>query len=79
MIPKGTEIVAFHRYERTETRKSNLGLSGVQDVSVGFFCPRCGENHPTIEHGESVECWSCDLSVTLWGNTLHCKEGKGRE
>ena len=39
------------------------------DILIG--CPRCAHAiGKKIYHGQTVVCGNCDLSITLWGNSL---------
>jgi len=57
-------------YSRVE---SLLDLSKMLESEVAWGCPVCRRtNEGKLEHGKTVRCGGCGLSVATWGNSLDC-------
>jgi ribosomal protein S27AE len=76
-IENGVETRSYSDYQRNATTRSIVDGKTVRYVSH-FVCPRCGESHKLLEHGESIVC-SCGLQLQVWGNGLECTEAKSED
>ena len=64
------ESLTYHNYTIKQERKSQY-VDGLT-ISDGYRmrCPACGKVRADIDHGETVKCMGCGLSMQVYGNNL---------
>ena len=68
-----TEEVYYWHYRISRFEDSPLGLKEAIHVEVGFRCPRCSKELPSLKCGRTMCPW-CDLQMERVGDMLSCSE-----
>ena len=64
------ESLPYHMHSTCEQQESVHSPGALMWVETRLQCPRCGNEHPPLEHGQAIEC-PCGLHLQRFGNGLH--------
>ena len=70
------ESLPYHMHSTCEKQESVYAPGALMWVETRLQCPRCGNEHPPLEHGQAIEC-ACGLHMQRFGNGLHIWEPAG--